>query len=322
MLDPIYPDFLKYAPKEIDECVLLPKNKKIFDEVVRSNKTENLIFYGGSGTGKTTSAKLLGAAVNADVLHIYAPEELDAQNLQQKIRTFSSTAPMFGEQKWVVIEEADELAKRNTFQSFLKSITEKFKSVTFIFTTNHIEHFSKALKSRFKLIDFDPASPTESEELFNLYVKRLRYMLEEEKVEYEEEALLKVSHHYCPDMRAAINNIGSHLTEKSGTPIGLALLLDNLSLAEPVDVGDFLEVIKNESVTSALTWLQLHDDLLDPTIFTRLSDQMGSLGLDRRTQNRLYVTIGEYAFRHEMMTNKKLNLTAFIASLKADFKAD
>ena len=145
MLDPIYPDFLKYAPKEIDECVLLPKNKKIFDEVVRSNKTENLIFYGGSGTGKTTSAKLLGAAVNADVLHIYAPEELDAQNLQQKIRTSSSTAPMFGEQKWVVIEEADELAKRNTFQSFLKSITEKFKSVTFIFTTNHIEQFSLSL---------------------------------------------------------------------------------------------------------------------------------------------------------------------------------
>lgn len=105
-------DFLwveKYRPKTINDCVLPPDLKNIFQNVVSSGKMQNFLFCGGAGCGKTTVARALCDEMGLDYLFINASESNGIDVIRTTIRNFASTISLCGNAKVVILDEGDFL---------------------------------------------------------------------------------------------------------------------------------------------------------------------------------------------------------------------
>lgn len=188
----------KYRPQHLKHIILIPRIAKIINSGINSN----MIFYGTSGTGKTTLAKVLAKDFNSlelngklgiDILSTKIKNHFDALRLDQKDKT-----------KLIFIDEFDRAS--NQLQDGLKSFVEDYPYARFIFTTNHIDKITDELRSRFDLIPFDPINSFEREFLYNKQVNFVRGIVKKEGSELykDKEAFESVVKKCYPDLRAAI----------------------------------------------------------------------------------------------------------------------
>lgn len=155
---------LKYAPQSISEVILSKENSDIFCNL--SEITNNLLFLGNTGCGKTTLAKLLAKkfAPNSYIF-INASEESGIDVVRNKISDFVSIMSFDGNIKIVVL---DECLEENTLVSILrdgekqkiaiKDVDETTDLVkSFNFKTNTIEYrpFYKIYKGQQDIYELD-----------------------------------------------------------------------------------------------------------------------------------------------------------------------
>jgi len=188
----------KYRPQSLKQMILIPRIAKLIEDGVESN----MIFYGTSGTGKTTLAKILAKDYNSlelngklgvDVLSNKISEHFKSLNLEKKDAT-----------KLVYIDEFDRASTQ--LQDGLKSFVEDYPYARFIFTTNHIDKIIPELRSRFNCVPFDSISTVEREFLYNKQVSFVRGIVKREGSDlYEEKEVFENVVKKCyPDLRSAI----------------------------------------------------------------------------------------------------------------------
>ena len=188
----------KYRPQQFKHVILIPRIAKIVENGIDSN----LIFYGTSGTGKTTLAKILAKEYNSlelngklgiDILSTKIKNHFDGLNLEQKDKT-----------KLIFIDEFDRASIQ--LQDGLKSFVEDYPYARFIFTTNHIDKITEELRSRFNLIPFDPINSQERDFLYNKQVNFIRAIIKKEGSDLykEKEPFEIIVKKTFPDLRAAI----------------------------------------------------------------------------------------------------------------------
>ena len=82
----------RWRPKNIDEIILLPRIKKLFQEGLK----QNVILYGHFGTGKTTLSRILIGKYlkNSPYLEINSSFYTSIETLRSKIDDFCSKVYM------------------------------------------------------------------------------------------------------------------------------------------------------------------------------------------------------------------------------------
>jgi replication factor C small subunit len=75
----------KYRPQTIQDCILPETIKDSLQEFVDNNHVPNLLFSGGAGIGKTTSAVALCKETNSDYIIINGSEESGIDLLRSKL---------------------------------------------------------------------------------------------------------------------------------------------------------------------------------------------------------------------------------------------
>lgn len=219
----------RWRPKKIDDMILLPRIKKIFEKGVQ----QNFIFYGHFGTGKTTLARILIGKWTKDkpFLEINSSLYTSIDILRTKIDDFCSNVYMGldllsddiqqSSTKYVFLDEFERTSIQ--YQDALKAYIEEYstKGVRFILNTNHLDKISDGIKSRMTLINFDAQSPEEEKFVKRgIYLKVMDDVSKKEGISITKDQLVKLINTTFPDIRSIYNklqyySISGDITENS-----------------------------------------------------------------------------------------------------------
>jgi len=221
----------KYRPTTLDTYIGNERLKSNIERYIKSNDLQHLIFYGKTGTGKTTAAKIIINNIDCDYIYLNGSDENGIDTVRDKIKLFVSVAS-FKPLKIVVLDDCQNFTPQAQ-QALLNLIETYSLSTRFIFTCNALEKLIPALQSRCEKIHVTPPSKKEvAVTLFQIF--------DAERIDYEIEDVANIINKYYPDIRRCIN--AAQGLSSSGT---LASDTDSFSVDYLEDILNILN--KNES---------------------------------------------------------------------------
>lgn len=195
----------KFRPATIGECILPAKMKADFQIQVENREIQHMLFHGIQGSGKTTCAFAIASQLDADALIINGSNERGIDLFRVKLMQFVSSVSLMGKMKIVIIEEADNLTI--DAQKMARKVLEDFSdNCKFIFTCNYPNKIIPALHSRMASYSFNTTSE-EKNKLGALFFARVKMILTENKIEYNEKILVQFILKLFPDYRKILNEL-------------------------------------------------------------------------------------------------------------------
>lgn len=199
----------KLRPKELKHMILPKRISNLFVNGIG----HNVLLSGPPGCGKTTLAKIL--AKDYPTIFINVSDESSVETIRVKINDFCSTISVMdgkSSKKIVILDEFDGASDQ--FYKALRGTIEKFASnARFIATCNYINKVPDAIQSRFEVIDFNPVTSTEEDELKKEWRDRVKLILNKINIEIDEDSLVEFQKSYYPDFRSALNKVQTWMIE-------------------------------------------------------------------------------------------------------------
>lgn len=224
----------KYQPRSLNTIILLPRIRELIDKGLDLN----VIFYSDSaGTGKSTLARIL--CKDADFIEFNSSQDTSVEILRNEVETFCKTLNPFkrGAEKIVFFDEFDGVSDQ--FQKAMKGVSDRYRHVRFILTTNHIEEIDDKILSRFTRIDFTPKNKEEIDYLNVMYLKYLKAIVKKINLALTEDELKKIITINFPDLRSAVQKIQEISISQNKTD------LSNITASAFEDIFNFLTDGKN-----------------------------------------------------------------------------
>ncbi|MGM0410651.1 MAG: DNA polymerase III subunit gamma/tau [Bacillota bacterium] len=267
--------YRKYRPENFSDIVGQEYVIKTLKNALKNDRIAHAyLFAGPRGTGKTSTAKVFAKSLNCKDNSSYEPcgvcencqkissgqsldvIEIDAasnrgideiRDLREKVKFY----PSEGNYKVYIIDEVHMLTK-GAFNALLKTLEEPPENVVFILATTEPHQVISTILSRCQRFDFSLLSIADIE-------KRLSYICEKEKVDYEEDALNLIAHSSNGGMRDAISILDQAISYTNAN-ITANELRKMLGKIEKSVLSDYIKYISENDTASAL---ELINDLLE-----------------------------------------------------------
>lgn len=296
----------KYRPQTIEDCILPKELKKVFNEIAESGEMHNMLLSGTPGLGKTTVAKALCNMLDLDFMLINGSEEGGIDVLRNKIKQFASSVSLNGNYKVVILDEADYLNPSST-QPALRGFIEEFSNnCRFILTCNFKNRVIEPLHSRLAVIEFN----TVKKDLVGLagqFMERMKFILKNEGVKYNEKVLAEIIIKYAPDWRRIIGECQRHVSNGELNPLSLVGQAD-LGLAELV------QYLKKKDFKSMRSWAANNTSLDGVVVFRRIYDAMNDVMQPNSIPGAVLV-LADYSYKSAFVADKELNMVACLTEL-------
>lgn len=194
----------KYRPQSLEELIVPSRIMRLAENGIQGN----YIFYGSSGIGKTTLARILLKDYQ-NGLSMVLSSKLGIEVLRTKVDKFCREMIPFEDPnklRVVYFEEFDRAS--STLQEELKSFIEDHSHrVRFIATCNNITKIDSAIRSRFMEVSYNPSGEQETKEMKQLFGKRVLNILKNENIELDRKDLVKIINNRFPDFRKCWQDI-------------------------------------------------------------------------------------------------------------------
>lgn len=305
----------KYRPRTLDEIVNQEEIVSRLKKFVEEKNMPHLLFAGPPGTGKTTAAHCLahdlyGENYRQYMLELNASDERGIDVIRSKVKEFARTRVAANIPfKIVLLDEADNMTA--DAQQALRRLMEMYTATTrFILIANYPSKIIEPIQSRCAVFRFTPLKKED-------VVSRLKWIADQEKVEYDLEALEAIYELSEGDMRRAINilqaaaALGKVTVESVYKVVGLAHPREIRQMIQLALAGNFNEArdkLRELMINYGLSGLdvikQVHREIFSQDI--KLPDEYKIIIAD---------LAGEIQFRLVEGADDEIQLNAFLARL-------
>lgn len=210
---------VEYRPKTFSEVSGQHYVINILENQIKSKSIGRAyLFSGGSGTGKTTVARIFANEIKAEIIEIDAASNNGVDNIRQLNET-ASFKPLYNDYKLFIIDECHMLST-SAWNALLKTLEDTPSYVIFILATTEPQKIPKTIISRVQTFNFTPLSLKEIKDRLNHLI-----ILKYPKVQLEEGIVDYISKLAGGGMRLAITmletciGVGTDLTIASVTAI-------------------------------------------------------------------------------------------------------
>ena len=309
-------DFLwveKYRPQKVQDCIL-PKNiKQTCQDFVDRGEIPNLLLCGPPGIGKTTIAKALCNELGVDFYVINGSDEgrfLDTVRNQAK--NFASTVSLQGngKPKVIIIDEADNTT--NDVQLLLRANIEAFHSnCRFIFTCNYKNKIIEPLQSRCAVFDFSISGPHKvrvAGEFFN----RIRAILDEEGIQYDEKVVAEVINKFFPDWRRVLNELQRYAS-------GGAIDSGVLASVSDINLKNLVNSLKEKNFKEVRKWVVENLDNDVNSIIRKIYNTMYEC-LEPSSVPQAVLILAKYQYQSAFVADQEINTLACFTEIMCDCK--
>ena len=266
-----------------------------------------MLLCGTAGTGKTTVAKALCNELGVDYILINGSDESGIDVLRTKIRDFASTVSFGGQTKVVILDEADYLNPNST-QPALRAFIEEFSAnCRFIFTCNFKNRIIEPLHSRCAVIDFK-LNKDEKQLIASKFMGRLKYVLDEENINYSEKVVAELLMKYFPDYRRTLNELQRY--SKSG-------IIDEgiLSNIAEVNIKGLVDSLKDKDFKKMRQWVANNADTDPQGLYRKIYDSL----MDKVSNPaHLVLLVADYQYKSAFVADQEINLTACLVDVMAN----
>ena len=301
----------EYRPKDVKSCILPKTLKDTFSEFVKQGELPNLILSGGSGVGKTSIAKAMLDELGSTYMMINGSEESGIDVLRTKIKNFASTVSLHGGRKYLILDEADYLNPQST-QPALRGLIEEFhKNCGFILTCNYKNRLIEPLHSRCSVVEFVIPN-SEKPQLAMSFLNRLKTILDEQEITYDERVLAEVINKHFPDWRRILNELQRYSV--SGT-IDAGILVD----ISEINIKELIHSMKNKEFTNVRKWVINNLDNDPVCLYRNIYDHMYDY-IDGNSIPLLVILLGEYQYKSAFVADQEINTLAFLTEVMAKVK--
>ena len=267
--------YRKWRPQKFEDMVGQTAVTKTLKNAIIHHKTSHAyLFTGPRGTGKTSAAKIFAKAINClnpqygepcndcllckgitegtvgDVIEIDAASNNGVEEIRD-IRDKARYAPTQATYKVYIIDEVHMLST-GAFNALLKTLEEPSKNVIFILATTEPHKIPATIISRTQRFDFRRITNDE-------IIQRLRYILEQEEIAYEEEVLSVIARCANGGMRDALSLLDQVISFSDDKVSFEQAIQVSGSLTDDLMI-EFVRLLTQQQAQAAL--LQLQDLLL------------------------------------------------------------
>lgn len=216
-------------PTNLDEVVgqkHLLGDGKILKNIIENGKISNMIFYGPSGTGKTTVANIIASRTDKKFFKLNATTASVSD-----IREIVSEIDKLGTENGILLylDEIQNFNKKQQ-QSLLEFIENGDITLVSSTTENPYFYVYNAILSRSTVFEFKPIEASEIEIAVNRAVLEMAKMLPQNKIQFSPEAVSHIAQMSCGDVRKAINAV--EMSVYSTLPNGKNEIIVNIEQAE------------------------------------------------------------------------------------------
>jgi len=298
----------QYRPHTIDDCILPSNIKETMKGFLNQKEIPNLLLSGSAGIGKTTVAKAICDEIGASYIVINGSDEgrfLDT--VRNKVRQFATTISLTSgaAHKVVIIDEADNTT--SDVQLSLRAAVEEFhNNCRFIFTCNFLNKIIEPLHSRCTVIDFK-IKQEESDKLQAKFFIRLKNILDENNIQYEDKILIKIIKRYYPDWRRLINETQRH---SANGQINSSIIVD---IAD-INLDDLVRSLKNKEFTIVKKWVVDNIDN-DPSLVMRKIYDVLYDNLKGPSIPEAVLIIAKYMRDITVVADQEINLLACLTEI-------
>jgi len=298
----------EYRPHTIEDCILPVNIKKTFKGFIEQKEIPNLLLCGSAGVGKTTVAKAVCDEIGASYIVVNGSDEgrfLDT--VRNRVRQFATTVSLTSgaPHKVVIIDEADNTT--SDVQLSLRTAVEEFHgNCRFIFTCNFPNKIIDPLHSRCTVIDFK-INKEEEEKLQAKFFLRLKTILDDQSVKYEEKVLIKLIKRFYPDWRRLLNECQRF---SSTGEISSAILVD----VADITIDDLLRSLKNKEFTNVKKWVVENINNDPNTVLRKIYDCLYD-HLKSQSIPEAVLILAKYQYQISFVADQEINMLACLTEI-------